>query len=141
MLLFEGEADLRAASPITLAFLGDAVYELLVRERLAVENAPASKLHFKAVRQVCCQAQAAGFDAPMDILTEEEASVLRRGRNANSTRVPKNAKPQDYRKATGVEALFGYLYLKKDLNRIRELFDWIQKAADNSVKTAEHNAT
>ena len=122
MFVEEEDVDLHTLSPITLAFLGDAVYELLVREQLAKENAPAGKLHRKAVKRVCCSAQAAGYDALQEVLTEEERNVLRRGRNANSTRVPKNAHPQEYRKATGLEALFGYLYLKKETGRILELF-------------------
>lgn len=122
MFVEEENVDLHTLSPITMAFLGDAVYELLVREQLARENAPAGKLHQKAVKRVCCSAQAIGYDTLLETLTEEEHNILRRGRNANSTRVPKNAKPQEYRKATGLEALFGYLYLKKDTARIRELF-------------------
>lgn len=122
MFVEEENVDLHTLSPITMAFLGDAVYELLVREQLARENAPAGKLHQKAVKRVCCSAQAIGYDTLLETLTEEEHNILRRGRNANSTRVPKNAKPLEYRKATGLEALFGYLYLKKDTARIRELF-------------------
>lgn len=133
MLTREEETELRMLSPITLAFLGDAVYELLVRDQLSRESAPAGKLHQKAVRQVCCSAQAAGYDTLLPVLTEEEATILRRGRNANSTRVPKNAKPQEYRKATGVEALFGYLYRKGEMDRLRELFALMQQAAANPV--------
>lgn len=117
-------------SPLTLAFIGDAVYELLVRERLASANSlPANTMHKRAVTKVCASAQSKAFDALCEILTEDELSVLKRGRNANSTKVPKNSTPCDYRKATGVESLFGYLYLKGELERVNALYLFIEEKA------------
>lgn len=115
--------DLKSFSPLTLAFVGDAVFELFVRERLVCRgNCPVNALHHESVRQVCCTAQAADCARLAPLLTEEEAAVLRRGRNAHVGHVPKNASVADYHAATGLEALFGYLYLAGRLSRLRELF-------------------
>lgn len=113
----------RQYSPLTLAFLGDSVYEVMVREALLLEaNRPARELHTQAVAHVraAYQADAAGRIA--DMLNEDEADILRRGRNASGISVPKHATPADYRKATGFECLFGYLYLCGETARLRELF-------------------
>lgn len=113
-------------SPLSLAFLGDSVYEVMVREALLREaNRPARELHIQAVAHVraAYQADAAGRIAAM--LTEEETDILRRGRNASGISVPKHATPADYRKATGFECLFGYLYLCGKTGRLRELFSVI----------------
>ena len=113
-------------SPLTLAFLGDAVFELLVRERFVADgNAPVAKLHKKAVAIVCASAQSHAISLLEDLLSEEETDIYKRGRNANGHHVPKNADPIEYRRATGLEALFGYLYLKGEQTRIRFLFDHI----------------
>ena len=107
-------------SPLTLAFLGDAVFELLVRERFVTDgNAPVAKLHKKTV------AQSRAIFLLEGLLSEEETDIYKRGRNANGHHVPKNADPVEYRRATGLEALFGYLYLKGEQARIRFLFDHI----------------
>ena len=99
------------------------MFELLVRERLAAQGSmPAHILHKKAVKKVCAVAQARGYDRVEPLLTDEELGILKRGRNANSTHVPRSCDPSDYRKATGVEALFGYLYLTGQTERIEELF-------------------
>lgn len=113
-------------SPLTLAFLGDAVYEVLVRERL-VENAnmPVKQLHKSAVEKVRAAFQSEAFDIILPYLSEEEESVLRRGRNATGNTVPKSSNPIEYRRATGLEALFGYLHLKNDYERIVEIFNLI----------------
>lgn len=113
-------------SPLTLAFLGDAVFELLVRERFIADgNAPVAKLHKKTVAVVCASAQSNAISLLEELLSEEENDIYRRGRNANGHHVPKNADPIEYRRATGLEALFGYLYLKGEQERIRFLFDRI----------------
>lgn len=83
---------------------------------------PAGKLHKLAVARVSAAAQARFYDALESVLCEQERDILRRGRNANSARAPKSCTYEDYRKATGIEALFGYLYLKGDLKRLEELF-------------------
>jgi len=113
-------------SPLVLAFLGDAVYELMVREHIASQGSmPAHTLHMQAIGFVKASAQSDAVDKIMPMLDEEELAIFKRGRNANSTTVPKNANPAQYRRATGLEALFGYLYLNKNVERIREIFDYI----------------
>lgn len=119
--------DANGLSPVALAFLGDGVFELLVRERLVQEARPAHKLHLLAVRKVRASAQAKAYNALEAVLTEGEAAILRRGRNANTSRVPKSCAPEEYRKATGVEALFGWLYLRGEKDRINELFELVDK--------------
>lgn len=112
------ETDLRTVSPLNLAFVGDGVYELMVRERLvSLANRPNKEQHKLSVAQVRAEAQAAAVDRLMPHLTEQELAVYKRGRNAHTSRGGGG-----YHKATGLEALFGYLYLSGDLSRVRELF-------------------
>ncbi|WP_295215655.1 ribonuclease III domain-containing protein [Ruminococcus sp.] len=112
----------RQYSPLALAFLGDSVYEVMVRERLLLEaNQPAAKLHEKKVQLVCAEFQAQAADRILSQLTEDELGVYKRGRNANNT-VPRHTAAQDYHKATGLEALFGYLHLIGAEQRLVELF-------------------
>ncbi len=108
-----------------LAFLGDAVYSLLVRERLAVINRPSGKLHSMSVDLVRASAQERAFEIIEPCLTEEELAVYRRGRNRHAGSLPKSATSKTYHCATGVEALFGWLYLKEKHNRINVLFSLI----------------
>ncbi len=109
---------------LSLAFIGDSVFELLVREHLLRNGSmPIGKLHSLAVQFVRASAQAHFFDVAEPYLSEEELSILRRGRNASSSHVPKGARAIEYRKATGVESLFGWLYLENRQQRIRELFE------------------
>lgn len=120
------DCDVRSYSPLTLAFIGDGVYELMVRERIVCAgNCGVKSLHGRTVEQVRCDAQAAAVQRLEPLLTAEESDVLRRGRNAHPGHVPKNADPAVYHQATGLETLFGYLYLKGELSRIRTLFDAI----------------
>jgi ribonuclease-3 family protein len=120
-------------SPLTLAFMGDAVYELFVRRELICQNGsmPAHVLHEKAVELVRCSAQAKAYCFLSDsgLLDETEAAVLRRGRNNSSVKCPKNADLMEYRRATGVEALFGYLFLAGRQERLEELFHRILQEA------------
>lgn len=110
-------------SPLALAFLGDAVFEILVRERLVLKgNAPVNSLHQQSIRYVCAQAQSRAVDVLLPLLTPEEEEIFRRGRNA-SVNVPKSASTGEYHRATGLEALFGFLYLKGEQDRIQCLFD------------------
>lgn len=112
-------------SPLALAFLGDAVFELLVRERMIQKgNAPVNKLHKQTVRMVCAAAQAQAMEVLSPLLTEEEMAIFKRGRNTHNN-VPKNADPAEYRAATGLETLFGFLHIKGDTNREKELFEAI----------------
>ena len=110
-------------SPLTLAFLGDSVYEQLVREKLVLEaNRPVGKLHISAVQRVRANFQSRAVDVILPLLTEEEEAAFKRGRNATSNTVPKSSNPVEYRRATGLECLFGFLYLKGETDRLDELF-------------------
>jgi len=121
-------AQARSYSPLTLAFLGDGVYEVYVREHIVlVGSMNADELHKRAVSMVRASFQAKAVDYLSDnnLLFEEEIDVIRRGRNATKNSVPKSSNPAEYRKATGLEALFGYLYLINNEARMRELFEHI----------------
>ena len=114
--------DIRSYSPLTLAYIGDAVYDRIIRT-VVVEraNRPANALHHITVKYVCARAQARIVEALMDRLNEEELTIYRRGKNAKPHTTAKNASVADYMKATGFEAVLGYLYLKNDVGRILEL--------------------
>ena len=114
--------DLRTFSPLTLAYIGDAVYEILVRTILVHDgNAPVNKLHKRASNLVKASAQKDLFHRIEDMLTEQEKAIYKRGRNSKSYTSAKNASIGDYRIATGVEALVGYLYLSNQMDRLTEL--------------------
>ena len=116
------DRDLRTYSPLTLAYIGDGVYELVIRTILVKRgNCPVNQLHKRASSLVKASAQSAMMEILEPMLTEEELSVYKRGRNAHSPTMAKHATMSDYRRATGFEALMGYLYLKEDLSRITEL--------------------
>ena len=118
-------------SPVTLAFLGDAVYELLVRTEIVKKGSmPAGKLHTAAIRFVSAKGQAKAMALLESLLSEEEHAIFLRGRNANHVKPPKNADPNEYRIATGMEALFGYLFLYEKNERILELFRLILEKAE-----------
>lgn len=127
-MLFEAspEIDLHEMSPIALAFVGDGVYELLVRARLVERTRLVpNHLHRHAVRLVSAKGQFTAFEAIEPLLTEQEQAVLRRGKNSSKATVAKHATPQEYRASTAIEALFGWLYLQNQNDRIEELFDII----------------
>ena len=116
------EQDLRSYSPLTLAYIGDGVYELIIRTILVKKgNCPVNRLHKKASSLVKAGAQSAIMKVIEEELTPEELSVYRRGRNAHSPTMAKHATMADYRRATGFEALMGYLYLKEDYTRMLTL--------------------
>ena len=116
------DRDLRTYSPLTLAYLGDGVYDLLIRTILVKKgNRPVNALHKKASSLVKASAQSQLMEVLESMLTEEELAVYRRGRNAHSPTMARHATMADYRRATGFEALIGYLYLKEDYGRILEL--------------------
>ena len=116
------DRDIRTYSPLTLAWLGDAVYELVIRSYIAGQgNAPVDKLHHKASSLVKAQTQSEMAYAIRDQLSEEELAVYKRGRNAHSYTRAKNASMSDYRRATGFEALMGYLYLTGRYERMLAL--------------------
>ena len=109
-------------SPLVLAYLGDAVYELIVRERVLAEgNRQVNKLHKESTKYVNAAAQAELIMRIEDKLTDEEKAIYKRGRNANAHAAPKNQDVIAYRKSTGFEALIGWLYLRNDMDRIMEL--------------------
>ena len=112
-------------SPLVLAYVGDAVYELYVRKHITKDNnIQVDKLHKKAISIVKSSAQANSFHLIENMLTEEETAVFKRGRNAKST-VPKNSDMSEYKTATGLEALIGYIYLKGDIIRLDEIMNLI----------------
>lgn len=114
--------DVRTYSPLALAFMGDAVFELMVRTMVVTAgNTAPEKLHKRTTRLVRAESQAIMGHGILDELSEEEQSVYRRGRNAQSYTHAKNASVSDYRHATGLEALFGYLYLMGRQDRMVEL--------------------
>ncbi len=124
MLDFEKGLPPEQLSPLTLAFVGDAVYEVFIRTKLSKDvNMQSSKLHKQAIRYVSAVAQSAIVHAIEDKFTDEEMAVYKRGRNAHTHTSAKNADIVDYRHATGFEALIGYLYLKKDSVRLSEILE------------------
>lgn len=127
MLFSEQKPDMRLINPLTLAFVGDGVYEMLVREEIVCRytSLSAKKLHALTVEMVRATAQCRGFEMIAPHLTEEEEAVFRRGRNSSGITAPKHTAVAQYRIATGVEALFGWLYLCGRSERIKELFQII----------------
>lgn len=114
-----GRVDVRAYSPLTLAYIGDAVYDLVIRTVIVERaNRAVNELHKRAVKYVQAGVQAAMIEALGDELTAEEEAVYKRGRNAKSHTSAKNASIQDYRKATGFETLMGFLYLTGQTERM-----------------------
>lgn len=121
-------------APLVLAYIGDSIYEVYVRNRLLTENLqmPAYKLHREAVKYVRAHAQSKSVLAIEPMLSEDEICVYKRGRNAKSPTVPKNADVADYRRATGFEALVGFLYLSNKHERLNELMSCAyENALDN----------
>ena len=118
---FSFEIDPRQISPLSLAYIGDAVYELYIRSYIMKDcNMPVSKLHKAATRFVSATSQATIVKKISQNFTDEEMSVYKRGRNTNS-HPPKNADMVDYKSATGIEALIGYLYITEQSDRILEI--------------------
>ena len=127
-MFIDKEVNPKQLSPLNLAFIGDCIYEILVRENLVKNaNRPVNDLHHESVKFVSAKAQTKAFEKIEDILTEDEMSIFKRGRNANVGHNPKSASTGEYHTATGVEALFGYLYLSGKEERIKELFSVICK--------------
>lgn len=114
--------DIRSYSPLALAYIGDAVYDLLIRtEVVAQGNIPVNRYHKQVSAIVKAEAQAELVHLLLEELTEEEKDIYKRGRNANSYTKAKNASLGEYHRATGFEALIGYLYLTEQYTRITEL--------------------
>lgn len=128
------EVDIRAYSPLTLAYIGDSIYDLIIKSLVINEgNKQVQKLHLKTSTFVQASAQSRMMRAMQEHLTEEEHAIFKRGRNAKSVSPAKNQSITDYRRATGFEALLGYLYLKKEWKRILDLV----KIGLESVDTEE----
>ena len=124
------EQDLRTYSPLTLAYIGDAIFELVVRTVLVErKNMQPEKLHKAATKIVKAETQSLMIEGLKEELTEEELAVFKRGRNAKAVTRAKNASMSDYSRATGFEALMGYLYLKGDVERMIRLISMgVEKA-------------
>ena len=119
-ILNEINSDPKSLSPLVLAYIGDAVFELMVRGYVLKDgNAPVNKLNKKSRNIVNAGSQS---EKLKDVLTETEMAVMKRGRNAKSFTTAKNQSVSDYRRATGVEAIFGYVYLSGNVERLKELF-------------------
>lgn len=122
------ERDAGQYSPLALAFLGDSVYDTLVRDYLLRRaNMPVAKLHTAKIKLVCAEFQSSVYENVAEILTEKEISVLKRGRNSTGNTVPKHAEAVDYRRATAIECLFGYLFLTGQEERISQIFNIIME--------------
>lgn len=130
-ILFEKDCDAKQLSPLSLAFIGDTVFDLFVREKLLCDaNRPVKKLHNTAAKLVNAKTQAKIAEALTEKFTEQELGVFKRGRNAHTNHIAKNASNRDYHYATGLEAVFGFVYLNGDTARLRELFSLALDAAE-----------
>jgi len=128
-LHFKGDPSQLPA--LTLAYIGDAIYELYVRKSLLDQGEiKVQGLHKEAIKRVNASTQARLLESLEGVLSETELAVARRGRNAKSGQIPKNAEVIEYRKSTGLEALMGYLFLKQDLARIEELLKKVEEVVD-----------
>lgn len=118
------EEEINLLSPLTWAYVGDCVYELYIRTNLVNKtNLKPHKLHIETIKYVKAKSQAKRLEEIFAKLTEGEKDIVRRGRNAESHHLPKNANVQEYRYATALEALLGYLYLTKKNRRLKEILD------------------
>ena len=119
-------SEVKLMPPLVWAYIGDAVYELYIRTEL-VNNSKMNphKLHVEAIKYVKAKAQAEILEQLQEFLSDEEKDIVRRGRNAENHHLPKNANIADYSHATAFEALIGYLYLSKQDERLKEIFDKI----------------
>ena len=134
----ERSGDPLSLPALTLAYIGDTIYDLYVRTLLAeTVQAQVHALHLIAAKHVCAAGQAAAYRRIAPMLSEREQAAFRRGRNAHSGTVPKNARVRDYRVATGLEALLGYLYLTSEDARIGELMRAALEQSDESGKETE----
>lgn len=124
-------SDPTQLGPLVLAYIGDTVFDLYVRTELVLSTGlTAHGLHMAAAKRVCASAQAESFRRVEPMLTEEELAVYRRGRNGHMGTIPRNASIGDYRSATGLEAVIGWLYLKGNDARINELMSAMLSGAE-----------
>lgn len=116
--------EVELMSPLTWAYIGDAVYELYIRNKLINEtNLKPHKLHIEAIKYVKAKSQAEKLNEIYETLTDEEKDIVRRGRNTQNHHLPKNSNVQEYMYATAFEALIGYLYLTKQNTRLKEILE------------------
>ena len=116
--------EVELMSPLTWAYIGDAVYELYIRNKLINEtNLKPHKLHIEAIKYVKAKSQAEKLNEIYEILTDEEKDIVRRGRNTQNHHLPKNSNVQEYMYSTAFEALIGYLYLTKQNTRLKEILE------------------
>ena len=128
--------DIEMLSPIVLAYVGDGVYEVFIRNVIVSRGIwQPKRLHKESVSFVRAKAQAELLEAVKEDFSEEESDVVRRGRNAKSGTIPKNAEMMDYKNATGFEALIGYLYLLGRYGRLKEIFEKVLIARENIENT------
>ena len=133
--LKRSKEEVNLMSPLTWAYVGDGVYELYIRTKLINEtNMKPHALHIEAIKYVKAQAQADILNKIYDKLTEEEKEIVRRGRNAENHHLPKNANIQEYMYSTAFEALIGYLYLCKKIERLEKIIEMAIKSIDFSGK-------
>ena len=131
MRFVDKDVNAKQLSPLNLAFIGDCIYEILVRETLVLDaNRPVNDLHKESVKYVSAKAQTVAFEKIKDDLTEDELAMFKRGRNASKASVSKHASPEEYRASTGFECLLGWLYLNGQLDRVHELFDTLWQQFD-----------
>ena len=122
----KSETDINLLSPLTWAYVGDSVYELLIRTHLVNKTKlKPHRLHIEAIKFVKAKSQADILKRLEEHLTDEEKDIVRRGRNAENHHLPKNANVEEYMYSTAFEALIGYLYLSKKDERLKEIFDII----------------
>ncbi len=118
--------EVELMSPLTWAYIGDAVYELYIRNKLINEtNLKPHKLHIEAIKYVKAKSQAEKLNEIYETLTDDEKDIVRRGRNTQNHHLPKNSNVQEYMYSTAFEALIGYLYLTKQNTRLKEILDKI----------------
>ena len=133
-MTFQGtKINLQSYSPLTLAYIGDSIFDIVIKTVIVeTANCPANLLHRKTSQLVKAETQSLMSEHLLPLLTEEEENIFRRGRNAKSHTAAKNASITDYRKATGLEALMGYLYLNGRIQRLVELVKTGVDAVDSS---------
>lgn len=131
MIRFAENKKASEYSPLALAYIGDSVYEVYVRSRIIAQHPdmPAHKLHLEAIKYVKAHAQSNSAAKLADMLDEEETAVYKRGRNAKSPTVPKNAVLSEYRRATGFEALVGYLFISGRYERLELIMQTAYESA------------
>lgn len=132
----ESKTDIRTYSPLTFAYIGDAVYEMVIRTLIVEQGQQAvQSLHKQTTKLVCASAQAAMAEALLEDMTRQEQDIYRRGKNSKINSSAKNMSLEDYRKATGFEAVCGYLYLNGQTARIVEL---VKRGMDKLELSGNH---